>query len=73
MVAKIDPQCNFFHSNTSHPLCPLVHGCLIGCVYQDVPRDSGVTVGVVRGATPPVRAALEVEMTSALPVSLAIT
>lgn len=45
----------------------------IGCVYQSVLKGSGETVGVVKGATPPVRAALGVAVTSARPVNLVIT
>lgn len=75
MVVKMEPECTPTHleSYTSCPLCALVRGCPIGCVYQSVPGDSGATAGAVRGATPPVRAALGVAVTSAPPVNLVIT
>lgn len=79
MMAKIRPRVSFSplplisRVKAIVLLCALIRVCPIGCVYQSVPGDSGATAGVVRGATPPVRAALGAAVTSALPVNLGIT
>ena len=59
--------------HSSCPLCALARVCPIGCVWRSVPRDSGATAGVARGATPPARAAPGAGATSALPVNLVTT
>lgn len=68
-------ECPWFHipPPVMSPPCAVVHVCVIGCVYQSVPRDSGGTAGDVRDATHPARAAPGVAVTSALPVKRAIT